>query len=63
MAQRRRELLECEKELTRRSDELGRERQGVPWVRVDEPYGFQTSDGTKTLAELFDGCSQLLVYP
>jgi predicted dithiol-disulfide oxidoreductase (DUF899 family) len=58
----RRELLEREKELTRRSDELARERQALPWVRVDEPYRFATSDGPKTLAELFGGRSQLLVY-
>jgi predicted dithiol-disulfide oxidoreductase (DUF899 family) len=58
----RRELLEREKELTRRSDELARERQQLPWVKVDEPYTFETGDGTKTLAELFDGRSQLLVY-
>jgi predicted dithiol-disulfide oxidoreductase (DUF899 family) len=58
----RRELLEREKELTRRSDELARERQELPWVRIDEPYSFETSEGTKTLAELFDGRSQLLVY-
>ena len=44
----RRELLEREKELTRRSDELARERQELPWVRVDEAYGFTTSDGPKT---------------
>lgn len=58
----RRKLLEREKELTRRSDELARERQELPWVRVDEPYIFEASDGTKTLAELFDGRTQLLVY-
>jgi predicted dithiol-disulfide oxidoreductase (DUF899 family) len=58
----RRELLEREKELTRRSDELARERQALPWVPVDEPYSFEASDGTKTLADLFDGRSQLLVY-
>jgi predicted dithiol-disulfide oxidoreductase (DUF899 family) len=58
----RRELLEREKELTRRSDELARERRQLPWVRIDEPYGFETEDGRKTLAELFDGRSQLLVY-
>ena len=56
------ELLEQEKELTRRSDELARERQELPWVRVDEEYVFQTDDGPKTLAELFDGRSQLIVY-
>ena len=58
----RRALLEREKELTRRSDELARERQQLPWVAVEEPYSFQTSEGPKTLAELFDGRSQLLVY-
>jgi predicted dithiol-disulfide oxidoreductase (DUF899 family) len=58
----RRELLEREKELTRRSDELARERERLPWVRVDEPYRFATGDGTKTLAELFEDRSQLLVY-
>jgi hypothetical protein len=57
----RRALLEREKELTRRSDELARERQGLPWVEVDDGYRFATSEGTKTLAELFDGGSQLLV--
>jgi len=58
----RRELLEREKELTRRSDELARQRQDLPWVRVDEEYVFETDDGPKTLAELFDGRSQLIVY-
>ena len=58
----RRALLAREKELTRLSDELARERQELPWVRIDEPYGFETSDGAKSLAELFDGRSQLLVY-
>jgi predicted dithiol-disulfide oxidoreductase (DUF899 family) len=58
----RRTLLEHEKELTRRSDELARERQELPWVRVDEPYLFDTSGGRKSLAELFDRRSQLLVY-
>jgi predicted dithiol-disulfide oxidoreductase (DUF899 family) len=56
------ELLEREKELTRRSDQLARERQALPWVRVEKDYAFQTSEGTKSLAELFDGRSQLLVY-
>ena len=55
-------LLEREKELTRRNDELARERRELPWVRVDKDYTFETEDGTKTLAELFDGRSQLLVY-
>jgi predicted dithiol-disulfide oxidoreductase (DUF899 family) len=55
-------LLEREKELTRRSDELARERRGLPWVKVDKEYRFETDDGEKALAELFDGRSQLLVY-
>jgi len=58
----RRELLEREKELTRRSDELARQRQELPWVRIDEEYVFQTDEGPRTLAELFDGRSQLIVY-
>jgi predicted dithiol-disulfide oxidoreductase (DUF899 family) len=58
----RKQLLEREKELTRRSDELARERQELPWVPVDKEYTFETNDGTKTLAELFDGRSQLIVY-
>jgi predicted dithiol-disulfide oxidoreductase (DUF899 family) len=58
----RRELLEREKELTRRSDEVARQRRELPWVRVDKPYSFETDEGTKTLAELFEGRSQLLVY-
>jgi predicted dithiol-disulfide oxidoreductase (DUF899 family) len=56
------ELLEREKELTRRSDELAKQRQQLPWVRVDKEYSFETDEGTKSLAELFDGRSQLLVY-
>jgi predicted dithiol-disulfide oxidoreductase (DUF899 family) len=56
------ELLEREKELTRSSDELARRRQELPWVPVEHEYSFQTGEGTKTLAELFDGRSQLLVY-
>jgi predicted dithiol-disulfide oxidoreductase (DUF899 family) len=55
-------LLEREKELTRRSDDLARERRELPWVRVEKEYSFETKDGQKTLAELFDGRSQLLVY-
>jgi len=58
----RRELLEREKELTRRSDELARQRQELPWVRVDEEYVFETDDGPRTLTELFNGRSQLIVY-
>jgi predicted dithiol-disulfide oxidoreductase (DUF899 family) len=56
------ELLEREKELTRRSDELARKRRELPWVAVEKEYTFETAEGTKTLAELFDGRSQLLVY-
>jgi predicted dithiol-disulfide oxidoreductase (DUF899 family) len=58
----RTELLEREKELTRRSDELALQRQALPWVRVEKDYSFETGQGTKTLAELFDGRSQVLVY-
>jgi predicted dithiol-disulfide oxidoreductase (DUF899 family) len=58
----REELLEREKELTRRSDELARERRELPWVPIEKDYSFDTDEGTKTLAELFDGRSQLLVY-
>jgi predicted dithiol-disulfide oxidoreductase (DUF899 family) len=56
------ELLELEKEHTRRADELARRRRELPWVRIDKPYEFETEEGTKTLAELFDGRSQLIVY-
>jgi predicted dithiol-disulfide oxidoreductase (DUF899 family) len=56
------ELLEAEKALMRRSDELARQRQELPWVPVDKSYVFETDNGTKTLAELFDGRSQLLIY-
>lgn len=55
-------LLADEKELTRRSDELARRRQTLPWVRIDKAYRFDTDDGSATLAELFKGRSQLLVY-
>jgi predicted dithiol-disulfide oxidoreductase (DUF899 family) len=58
----RRELLAREKELTRTSDELARQRQELPWVAVEKDYVFETNDGPKRLAELFDGRSQLLVY-
>ena len=58
----RRELLSREKELTRLRDELARQRRELPWVRVDKAYRFESDDGTKTLKELFDGRSQLLVY-
>jgi len=56
------ELLEREKELTRRSDELARQRQDLPWVPVKNDYTFETQGGPKTLTELFDGRSQLLVF-
>src|SRR3954468_16368386 len=56
------ELLEAEKELTRRSDELARRRQELPWVRIDREYRFETDEGTASLADLFGGRSQLLVY-
>jgi predicted dithiol-disulfide oxidoreductase (DUF899 family) len=58
----RQELLEQEKELTRRNDELARKRRELPWVPVDKEYRFETDGGTRTLAELFDGRSQLIVY-
>ncbi len=58
----RNELLAQEKELTRRSDELARKRRELPWVPVEQDYLFETSGGTKTLADLFDGHAQLLVY-
>jgi predicted dithiol-disulfide oxidoreductase (DUF899 family) len=56
------ELLEAEKEHTRRADELARRRQELPWVRIDEPYRFDTDEGSASLADLFQGRSQLLVY-
>src|SRR5262245_39331942 len=55
-------LLNDEKDLTRRSDELARRRQELPWVRVDKTYRFDTDDGSASLADLFRGRSQLLVY-
>jgi predicted dithiol-disulfide oxidoreductase (DUF899 family) len=58
----RRSLLEREKELTRRGDELARERAALPWVPVEAEYEFDTEDGVKTLADLFDGRSQLITY-
>src|SRR6266852_3837425 len=56
------ELLKAEKELTRRSDELARRRQELPWVRIDKEYRFETDGGSASLADLFRGRSQLLVY-
>jgi predicted dithiol-disulfide oxidoreductase (DUF899 family) len=58
----REELLAREKEHTRLGDELARQRRELPWVRVEKEYPLETGDGTRTLAELFDGRSQLLVY-
>jgi predicted dithiol-disulfide oxidoreductase (DUF899 family) len=58
----RNELLERENELAERSEELARARQELPWVPVEKEYSFATEEGTKTLAELFDGRSQLLAY-
>src|SRR6266403_4370107 len=55
-------LLKAEKELTRRSDEVARRRQELPWVRVDKEYRFETDEGSASLAELFRGRSQLIVY-
>jgi predicted dithiol-disulfide oxidoreductase (DUF899 family) len=56
------DLLEAEKELTRRTDEVSRKRRALPWVRVDRDYRFDTEDGEATLADLFHGRSQLIVY-
>ncbi len=56
------ELLQAEKEHTRRSDELARRRQTLLWVRVDKDYRFETDDGNASLADLFKGRSQLLVW-
>src|SRR5690349_10579364 len=56
------ELLKAEKELTRRSDELAQQRQSLPWVKIDKEYRFDTDAGPASLADLFQGRSQLLVY-
>ena len=56
------ELLKAEKELTHRSDELALRRQELPWVRIDKEYRFETDEGSASLADLFRGRSQLLVY-
>jgi predicted dithiol-disulfide oxidoreductase (DUF899 family) len=58
----RRQLLDAEKEHMRQGDELARRRQELPWVPIEKEYVFETDNGKKTLAELFDGRSQLLVY-
>ena len=56
------DLLQAEKEVTRQSDELARRRQALPWVRIDKAYRFDTDEGDASLADLFRGRSQLLVY-
>src|SRR5499426_4380236 len=56
------ELLDAEKALTRHSDEVARQRQELPWVRIDKHYRFETDEGSASLAGLFRGRSQLLVY-
>jgi predicted dithiol-disulfide oxidoreductase (DUF899 family) len=56
------ELLRAEKELTRHSDELARRRMELPWVRIEKAYRFDTAEGSASLAELFRGRSQLLIY-
>src|SRR5947199_8447826 len=56
------DLVEAEKDLTHRSDELARRRQELPWVKIDKDYRFDTDEGSASLADLFKGRSQLLVY-
>src|SRR4029453_19671564 len=58
----RRELLDAEKELTRRSDDLAARRRELRWVRIEKEYRFETDEGSASLQDLFRGCSQLLVY-
>jgi predicted dithiol-disulfide oxidoreductase (DUF899 family) len=58
----REELLKREKELTRENDELARQRRELPWVPIEKEYSFDTEEGPKTLPELFDGRSQLMIY-
>src|SRR5512138_1720296 len=55
-------LLEAEKELTQRSDQVARQRQELPWVRIDKEYRFETDEGSASLADLFRGRTQLFVY-
>lgn len=59
---KRLDLLQAEKELTQRGDELARRRQELPWVRVEKTYRFDTDEGSASLADLFKGRSQLLIY-
>ena len=56
------ELLEAEKELTRRGDDVARQRQELPWVPIEKEYGFDTDEGPAALADLFGERSQLLIY-
>ena len=56
------DLLQAEKDLTHRSDEVAKRRQELPWVRIDKEYRFETDEGRATLADLFRGRSQLLIY-
>ena len=58
----REQLLKREKELTRANDDLARQRRELPWVPIEKDYSFDTDEGPKTLAELFDGRSQLIAY-
>src|ERR1700675_3903776 len=58
----RKELLKNEKTFTRQRDELSRQRRALPWVKVEKPYVFSAPHGKATLAELFDGRSQLIIY-
>jgi predicted dithiol-disulfide oxidoreductase (DUF899 family) len=58
----RKKLLEAEKNLTRKSDKVARQRQKLPWVRIEKEYRFDTDEGSATLADLFRGRSQLLIY-
>ncbi|MGH7837768.1 MAG: DUF899 domain-containing protein, partial [Candidatus Binataceae bacterium] len=58
----RKQLLTKEKELTRQRDQVSAQRRALPWVKIEKPYVFDAADGKKTLAELFDGRSQLIVY-
>src|SRR4029453_2110468 len=58
----RKKLLEAEKNLTRKSDKVARQRQKMPWVRIEKEYRFDSDEGSATLADLFRGRSQLLIY-
>lgn len=58
----RTKLLDLEKDLNRQRDDLAEQRRRLPWIRIDKPYRFEGPGGECTLADLFDGRSQLLVY-